>query len=352
MSGQAVFTFVTCAALPHLLTPEVVIPYVAIGQLFVSVLLLAAVLIDSNTASPATPISLLRWKFICLGLFIANALIILWLVHVDDERSHAEEWLGDTKWGEGLREAETDFQAGRFRIYSMKVIPCPAAGQPIYDLTNELIGVTNGSLENWTYKVYQPDDNLTLRIWQQRLNGYNGRMMFLYRHMLAAMVGTSQRFDGETNISLVFPADSRPGAIIFVNECLTRGLTNSMTLEELQEWSTNIIQHYNQRPDFRTVALSRKDIPAALQTLQTNIPSCKFSYAEAPNSYFTIGPDPDPPLITFGRNSSGLIEFISIDSYGYGVLMGPKSFVPKWGNGPPWHTRKLADGIYLWHGYK
>jgi hypothetical protein len=169
--------------------------------------------------------------------------------------------------------------------------------------------------------------------------------------MLALFASVLQTLGGETNSVLIFPADKRPGAIIFVDECLTRALTNSMTIGGLREWATNIIQQYNQRPDFRTAELSAKDIPTTLRTLQMDMPSCKFSYATAPNDYYVIGPDSDAPKITLGRNSSGRIESLSISFYDYGTEIGPESFVPKWEH-MPWYSRKLADGIYLWHGYK
>jgi len=132
-----------------------------------------------------------KWKIISLGLFVTNMLTLQWLFRTDDERSHAEQWLGDSKWGEGLRQAEKDFREGKVRVYAMEVIPYPAIGQPIQDLTNEFTGRTDGSLEIWAWRRYQPEDKLTLRIWNDYLDGYNLRMTNLYRkHMLPPATNT------------------------------------------------------------------------------------------------------------------------------------------------------------------
>ena len=118
-------------------------------------------------------------------------LTLQWLFHIDDARSHAEDWLGQLKWGEGLKEAERDFSAGKLRVYSMEVIPDPKAGQPGFYLTNEFTGRMNGLLEVWAWRCYQPEDKLTLRIRRQWLDGYNGRMAVLYqRHILQAVTNT------------------------------------------------------------------------------------------------------------------------------------------------------------------
>ena len=46
-----------------------------------------------------------------------------------------------------------------------------------------------------------------------------------------------------------------------------------------------------------------------------------------------------------------IIEAVSINWYIYGVIVGPESFKPTWDH-ELWYHRKLADGVYLWHGYK
>jgi hypothetical protein len=164
----------------------------------------------------------------------------------------------------------------------------------------------------------------------------------------------------ETNAVLVFHAEKRAGAVVFVDECLTRGLTNSMSLAELRQWATNTIQRYrrlesilatNKTPSKRYDLVKSSDIPKALLTLHTNMPSCKFSYAAATNDFSTIGPTPSPCTVSFFRSDSGEIEALSIYWYIYGVIVGPESFVAKWVH-DPWYHRKLADGVYLWHGYK
>ena len=168
--------------------------------------------------------------------------------------------------------------------------------------------------------------------------------------LLLLLASLCQSPADETSSLLTFSADKRPGAIIFTDECLARGLTNSMTLAELRAWATNVIEHYSQRSDFRTVALSKSDVPKAVLTLQTRIPSCKHSYPRTPSDYDTIAPDPTPPVVAFERDRSGHIEAVSISWRGYGVIVGQESFVPKW-DYKPWYSRKLTDGVYLWHGY-
>ena len=151
----------------------------------------------------------------------------------------------------------------------------------------------------------------------------------------------------ETN-TLTFPAEKRAGAVIFVDECLSRGLTNAMPLPELRSWTTNIIANYR-RTDGTRVA--PRDIPLQLQMLRTNIPSCRFSYVESTNEYHTYAPEPTPPSVTISRGFFGGVESVRISWYLYGIIVGPESFKPKW-QSDPWHHRKLADGVYLWHGYK
>jgi hypothetical protein len=152
----------------------------------------------------------------------------------------------------------------------------------------------------------------------------------------------------DTNNLLVFDAEKRPGGRIFIDECLTRGLTNSMTLTELRAWATNAIQKYNHLPDFKTVSITNGDVPKAVETLQMSIPSCKFSYEGMTNYYWFYCPDKTPPHVGFIRGTSGGIIAVSISWYIYGVIVGPESFTLK---DKSWYDRKLADGIYLWHGY-
>jgi hypothetical protein len=164
----------------------------------------------------------------------------------------------------------------------------------------------------------------------------------------------------ETNAALVFHAEKRAGAVVFVDEGVTRGLSNSMSLSELRQWATNTIQRYrrwesipatNKAPSKRYDFVKSGDIPKALLTLHANIPSCRFSYAAATNDFYTIGPTPSPCTVSFFRSESGEIEAVSIYWYIYGVIVGSESFVAHWENEPRYH-RKLADGVYLWHGYK
>lgn len=125
-----------------------------------------------------------KWKIITFSLCLTNLAMLQWVIRIGEESFHAEQWLSDYKWGEGLREAEKDFGAGKLRVYSMEVVPFPSVGQPIAILTNYFTGRTNGPFEVWAWRRNQPEDNLTLRVWQAELNGYNGRMTNLLRKQI------------------------------------------------------------------------------------------------------------------------------------------------------------------------
>jgi hypothetical protein len=122
-----------------------------------------------------------KWKIITLSLCLTNLAMLQWVIRTGEESFHAEQWLSDYKWVEGVREAEKDFGTGKLRVYSMEVVQYPSVGQPIARLTNYFTGRSNGSFEVWARRRYQPEDDLTLRVWQAELNGYNGRMTNLLR---------------------------------------------------------------------------------------------------------------------------------------------------------------------------
>lgn len=107
--------------------------------------------------------------------------MIRWIAYINHERSTAEEQLGELKWAAGYRDAQEDFDAGQRRIYSLKVVPYPAIGQPVNNLTKEFIGRTNGSLEIWTWPCYQGDE-VDLRVVQGQIGGYNMHMKCLCRY--------------------------------------------------------------------------------------------------------------------------------------------------------------------------
>jgi hypothetical protein len=186
----------------------------------------------------------------------------------------------------------------------------------------------------------------------------------------------------DTNVLIIPAGDTRPGAVFFVDECLTRGLTNSISIRDLRTWATNVIQRYNQRQppvtgtnaDENLYLLSPTDVPEAIRSIQDRTPSCRsaqpmpkiegwdkymeiwsksagISKKEAEERWLTLDPDPDPPKVDFWRSDQGTIEAIGISWYEYGVIVGPESFKPKWEH-DPWYYRKLEDGIYLYHGYK
>jgi hypothetical protein len=176
---------------------------------------------------------------------------------------------------------------------------------------------------------------------------------------ILVLLAVEEASTAETNVLLEFHAEKRAGARIFVDECLARGLTNSMPMPDLRRWATNTLQRYrrlesvlatNSGPDAkRFKSVQKSDIPEAILSLHSRIPSCKFSYSDSTNRFFTIGPDPDPPRVGFFRDASGDIEAIRFDWYIYGIVVGDESFRTDW---DPWYKRKLTEGVYLWHGYK
>ena len=170
-------------------------------------------------------------------------------------------------------------------------------------------------------------------------------MRAAYISFVLLLFGLRLSFAADTNAVLVFPAEKRPGAVVFVDECLTRAITNAMTIADLRAWATNALWQHQQTPG---ASIAKNNL---LDSLQKHTPSCKLSYASATNDYFTIGPDTDSPTLSWFRGSSGTVEAVSVSWYIYGIIVGPESFSPTWEHAP-WYHRKLADGVYLWHGYK
>ncbi len=195
------------------------------------------------------------------------------------------------------------------------------------------------------------------------------------------LVPASVRSDN-TNVLLIPKGERRAGAIFFVDECLTRGLTNTMSLGELRKWATNTITTYREREaplavtqrDAKMLShVEETDIPEAIRAMQDHIPSCRsdepvsiegwdtlvtvYSEAwavpkeEASRRLRTIGPDSKQPRVGFLRSTTGAMRAVTVSWQIYGVMIGPESFTPDWEQAP-WYHRKLADGIYLWHGYK
>lgn len=163
----------------------------------------------------------------------------------------------------------------------------------------------------------------------------------------------------DTNVLIIPSGDHRAGAIYFVDECLTRGLTNSISIGDLRKWATNTIRIYQQREaasvntnTVRYPSVLEADVPECIRTMQSHIPCCRsdepmpikgwdefvkqyskslaISKEEADRQLRTIGPDPVPPAVDFWRSSSGAIEAVTITWYIYGVIVGPESFRPEW----------------------
>jgi hypothetical protein len=155
----------------------------------------------------------------------------------------------------------------------------------------------------------------------------------------------------ETNGVILISAEKRPGAAIFVDECLTRALTNSISIGELRRWATNMIEKYRggHAQHNGDLAVGLEDIPPAIRTIHLRVPACRFSYAEATNKFYTIRPDPQPARVSIRWQQSGEIERMQVSWYLYGIIVGPESFKldPVF-----WYQREFAPGIYIWHGYK
>ena len=185
-----------------------------------------------------------------------------------------------------------------------------------------------------------------------------------------------------TNVIIIPEGEKRAGAVFFVDECLTRGLTNSISLVELRKWATNTIQLYKRKDNAganftseRNSRVRARDVPDRINQIQTRIPSCRHAksskelqalegyremisiYAkrwgvtteEADKRLRTLGPNKESPRVLLVRSEEGVIKAVSIQWYLYGIIIGPDSYRH---DGKPWYKRKLADGVYLWHGHK
>ena len=106
-------------------------------------------------------------------------------------------------------------------------------------------------------------------------------MAAIFAVILILLLRASARC-AETNVLLISDGDTRAGAVFFVDECLTRGLTNSISIRDLRAWATNVIQRYNQRlppvtgtnVDEKLYSLSPTDVPEAIKSIQDRTPSC------------------------------------------------------------------------------
>ncbi len=162
----------------------------------------------------------------------------------------------------------------------------------------------------------------------------------------------------DTNM-LVFRDEKRGGLDLFVDECLSRGVTNSIGIKELVGWATNVIDYYQRlesseprrnETNKQSNLVEASKIPESIFRIMQRIPACKYSYEMLPGKYWIMRPDAKPPEVYLGRNSTGQIDCIVISWYMYGVAVGPKSFRSTLE--PPFYQRKIADGVYLFHGYK
>jgi hypothetical protein len=154
---------------------------------------------------------------------------------------------------------------------------------------------------------------------------------------------------------LVFKGEKRDSARILVDECLTRGISNSLSIHELTRWAINVIDKEQKieadggRKMSRRTPLNQNDIPEALRGLSKRIPSVKYALNIMPQWYLIVQPDLSPPTFNFVRNQTGKIVAIDIGWHIYGILVGQKSFSPKLSE--LIYQHKIADGVYAYHGY-
>ena len=100
---------------------------------------------------------------------------------------------------------------------------------------------------------------------------------------LILVLGVAARC-GETSTLIIPTGDTRAGAVFFVDECLTRGVTNSISIDDLRTWATNLVRHYQQLQPIAagTNAVEKPyprlllaDLPKAIQLIQNHTPSCR-----------------------------------------------------------------------------
>jgi hypothetical protein len=189
----------------------------------------------------------------------------------------------------------------------------------------------------------------------------------------------------DTNILIIPKGDERVAAVFFIDECLTRGISNSISIKNLRKWATSTIHLYQQRESLlatnnaaekRYSSVLPAEIPKTITTIQNRTPACRtykplederlkeavelfskvwsVSKGEAADRLSTVSPDPDPPSVEFYRSPRGAIKAVTIDWYDYGIIVGPPDF--KWNsnreNAGLFYEKKLEEGIFLWHGYK
>ncbi len=150
---------------------------------------------------------------------------------------------------------------------------------------------------------------------------------------------------------LVFTGEKRGPKILFEDECLPRGLTNAMSLQEIQRWATNAIEREKKieaekndkkgRHDY----LNDADVPEVIRTMNQRIPSVEVPFPIMTNWYLVWRPDPSPPKVGFVRSPTDEIVAVRIGWDLDAFEVGAKSFEAK--VEPPVIPRKLADGIYM-----
>ena len=205
------------------------------------------------------------------------------------------------------------------------------------------------------------------------------RILCIFTTLLGCLMASAD--SAQTNVLVAPNGYDRGAAVFFIDECLTRGLTNSISISDLRAWATNMIHVYQRRESVAAETNATKkryssvlveDVPEAIRSMQTRIPSCRtpppqsedwekfvesfskmrsISKKDASDALCTYVPDSKSPRVGFWRSAQGTIEAVTITWYLYGIIVGPETFKAEWGYDPYYHI-KLADGLYLWHGEK
>lgn len=189
-----------------------------------------------------------------------------------------------------------------------------------------------------------------------------------------------------TNVLIRLESDGRSGREFFVDECLVRGLTNTIPLNDLRKWAVTTMSRYSH---FESRKKDKGDDYSLLSTvpktavlkqiykIHEKTPSCRpatipkeiwetedadrvmTSFAkkwsvtkkEAALRWSTISLPSAKPSITFYRSANRTIQAISIRWYLYSVIIGDSNFEMK-PLSKPFYFEEFAPGLYGIAGYK
>lgn len=175
VSIQTLFTFVVCYKVPRTLASglEDRVPYVALAQIAVPLLVLAGVQWYDRKIITA--------QHLLFGfLIVLNVSTLLLLEVFRSKLEDARQELLSARQGPAMREAEADFRVGRLRQYEVQTFPSAPGRLPPLERT--FTGRSNGPFEVWSRPRYvrSEDEAFRLKLEVEFVSMYNGRMAFLY----------------------------------------------------------------------------------------------------------------------------------------------------------------------------